>query len=209
MLFGEFTLRSGRISPYFFNIARFRTGTQLSRLGDHMAATVEIAAPHATIVFGPAYKGIPLCIATAMAMSRRTGREIGYLFDRKEVKTHGDAGAFVGSEPGKHDRLVMVDDVITDGKTKREAVAKVRATFDVPIDAVVIAFNRMEQDAQGRDAILEFERQCGIPVHALLTLAELQEVLDGGMAGALGDAEHERDLSQRIQAYRERYGVGG
>ena len=174
-----------------------------------MAAPVEIAAPHATIVFGPAYKGIPLCIATAMAMSRRTGREIGYLFDRKEVKTHGDAGAFVGSEPGKHDRLVMVDDVITDGKTKREAVAKVRATFDVPIDAVVIAFNRMEQDAQGRDAILEFERQCGIPVHALLTLAELQEVLDGGMAGALGDAEHERDLSQRIQAYRERYGVGG
>ena len=97
--FGDFTLKSGRVSPYFFNSGQFRTGGQLARLGEYYAETILRVAPETTIVFGPAYKGIPLCVTAAMALSRRTGREIGYLFDRKEVKEHGDGGMFVGRLP--------------------------------------------------------------------------------------------------------------
>lgn len=206
--FGEFILRSGRVSPYFFNVGRFETGSRLSRLGEFMAEAVSAAAPRATIVFGPAYKGIPLCVATAAALSRSGARDFGYLFDRKEAKDHGDAGRFVGRSPGKGDRLVLVDDVITDGQTKYDAVAKLREAFEAPIDALVIAFNRMERDAHGRDAPREFEQRTGIPVRALLSLAELQEALDGDLMATLGgDAAHPQ-LLDRIRDYRAQYGVG-
>ena len=184
--FGSFTLKSGRVSPYFFNSARFHTGPRLMRLAQHYARTVQTHAPQASIVFGPAYKGIPLAVATAAALSTATGRELGYLFNRKEAKAHGDAGLFVGKAPGPHDRLVIVDDVITDGQTKLEAVAALRAAFDVPIDALVIAFNRMEQDSAGRDALYEFEQATGIPVHAIVSLAELEAALAEGTLSKLG-----------------------
>ena len=207
--FGEFTLKSGRVSPYFFNVGRFQTGAQIARLGEFLAEGVLTAGPRATLVFGPAYKGIPLCISTAMALSRLHGRDAGYLFDRKEVKTHGDAGRFVGRAPGPADRIVLVDDVITDGATKHEAVAMLRAAFPAPIDALVIAFNRMERDAQGRDALAEFTRATGIPVHALLSLAELQAALDSGPLSdqAVTGSGSSPELVRRIRAYRDRYGV--
>jgi orotate phosphoribosyltransferase len=205
--FGEFTLRSGRVSPYFFNVGRFQSGAQVTRLGEFMAEGVMAAAPGATIVFGPAYKGIPLCLSAAMALSRLHGRDVGYLFDRKEAKTHGDAGRFVGKLPGAQDRIVLVDDVITDGRTKLEAVAMLRAAFPAPIDALVIAFDRMERDLQGRDAVREFERATSIAVHALLTLDELQASLDGGLAGALGGETDHPHLVRRIRDYRAMYGV--
>jgi orotate phosphoribosyltransferase len=205
--FGEFTLKSGRVSPYFFNVGRFQTGSQIARLGEFMAAGVLAAAPKATLVFGPAYKGIPLCVATAIALSRaRGGRDAGYLFDRKEAKTHGDAGRFVGHLPGPADHIVLVDDVITDGATKLEAVAMLRETFSAPIDALVIAFNRMERDAQGRDALAEFTRATGVPVHALLSLAELQAALDEGLPGLQGGPGG-AELARRVRDYRARYGV--
>ena len=205
--FGEFTLRSGRVSPYFFNVGRFQTGAQIARLGEFMAEAVLAAAPAATIVFGPAYKGIPLCLSTAMALARLHGRNLGYLFNRKEVKTHGDQGQFVGRFPGREDRIVIVDDVITDGQTKFDAVGMLRAASPAPIDALVIAFNRMEQDSRGRDALREFERSTNIPVHALLTLAELQEALDGGIVAALGAGASQPELARRLREYREDYGV--
>ncbi|MBI3992990.1 MAG: orotate phosphoribosyltransferase [Candidatus Lambdaproteobacteria bacterium] len=205
--FGSFTLKSGRVSPYFFNSARFHTGPRLMRLAQHFARTVQAHAPRATIVFGPAYKGIPLAVATAAALSTATGREVGYLFNRKEAKTHGDAGLFVGKTPGPDDRLVIVDDVITDGQTKLEAVAALRATFDTPIDALVIAFNRMEQDAAGRDALHEFERATGIPVQAIVSLAELEAALAGGMLRELGPgAPPVAQVLAGIRQYRARYG---
>lgn len=208
--FGEFTLKSGRVSPYFFNVGRFQTGAQISRLGEFMAAGILAAAPEATVIFGPAYKGIPLCLSTAMALARVHGRDVGYLFDRKEVKTHGDAGRFVGRTPDAGDRIALVDDVITDGATKHEAVAMLRASFPAPIDVLVIAFNRMERDAQGRDALAEFTRATGIPVHALLSLAELQAALDSGtLATAAKSTAGTADLARRIREYRDQYGVAG
>ncbi|MBI4082112.1 MAG: orotate phosphoribosyltransferase [Candidatus Lambdaproteobacteria bacterium] len=207
--FGAFTLKSGRVSPYFFNSARFQSGPLLERLGDFYAEAALVAAPGATIVFGPAYKGIPLCLATAMALSRRAGRPIGYLFNRKEEKTHGDRGLFVGQQPGPGDRLLIVDDVITDGATKLEAVALLRGAFAAPIDALVIAFNRMERDAADRDAIAGFTRATGVPIHALVSLADLEQALAEGALGAAATRALPADLAARLRAYRERYGLPG
>ena len=211
--FGSFTLKSGRVSPYFFNSAQFRSGPTLARLGEFFAGVIAQVAPQATIVFGPAYKGIPLCVAASMALSRQTGRELGYLFNRKEAKTHGDTGLFVGQTPQAGDRLVLVDDVITDGQTKYEAVALLRDAFPgVPIDALVIAFNRMERDAQGRDALAEFQRATGIPVHAIVSLADLRDALApaGALAGMdLPGAHLPGDLLQAVEAYQQAYGVPG
>jgi orotate phosphoribosyltransferase len=206
--FGEFTLKSGRVSPYFFNIGRFRTGAQVARLGEFFAEAVLQAAPHATIVFGPAYKGIPLCLATAIALNARHNWDVGYLFDRKEAKTHGDVGRFVGSLPGSDDRIVLVDDVITDGQTKYDAVAMLRETFAAPIDALVIAFNRMERDAQGRDALHEFQHKTGIPVHSLLSVAELEEAMEKGPAGGMPAGGDFNQIRERLRDYRSRYGLG-
>lgn len=217
--FGEFTLKSGRVSPYFFNSARFRTGGQLARLGEAYADVIESAAPEARVIFGPAYKGVPLCVAAAMALSRRTGCEVGYLFNRKEAKAHGDKGLFVGEQPEPGDRVVLVDDVITDGGTKLEAVALLREAFAAPIDALVIAFNRMEQDPRGGDAVRRFTEATGIPVVALLTLAELEAALAESLAG--GGAPDDGDgpllrpddlpagVLDRIRDYRRRYGTAG
>ncbi len=185
--FGEFTLKSGRVSPYFFNSGRFDTGAQLEILGEFYAAAIAEAAPLATIVFGPAYKGIPLCTSTAAALSRLQGREIGYLFDRKEPKGHGDKGRYVGMEPGEERRLVLVDDVITDGATKLAAVRHLREDFGAPIDALVIAFDRMEADDSGRYALKHFEQDTGIPVVSLLNLEELTLALE--TMGAMGTPE--------------------
>lgn len=218
--FGAFTLKSGRVSPYFFNAARFRTGRQLQRLGEFYAKKLREAAPEATIIFGPAYKGIPICISAALALSHTAGRtgndaaggaegrEIGYLFNRKEEKAHGDQGIFVGQLPEPGQRLALVDDVITDGKTKLEAVALLRSAFDAPIDALVIAFDRMERNSRDGNALLEFEAETGIPVAPIFSLADLETLLaqpeKGGPAEA---AALPSNLLEEIRAYRERYGV--
>ena len=203
--FGSFTLKSGRESPYFFNAGFFCTGPLLERVGEFYAQAVEQVAPRATVVFGPAYKGVPLCVATAMALSRRTGREIGFLFDRKEAKSHGDAGNFVGKHPTPQDRLVLVDDVITDGATKLEAVARLRATFPAPIDGLVIAFDRMERSMSGRDAVTDFQAATGIPVTALVTLRHLEQWLAAGE----GPEGMPARLPEAIRCYQEQYGVTG
>ncbi|MDH5750997.1 MAG: orotate phosphoribosyltransferase [Deltaproteobacteria bacterium] len=209
--FGSFTLKSGRVSPYFFNSARFDTGLRLKRLGEYYARAIAGAAPEVTIVFGPAYKGIPLCTAAAAALGQMPGRAgTGYLFNRKEAKGHGDKGMFVGRIPGPQDRLVLVDDVITDGETKWEAVQALRESFAAPLDALVIALDRMEQDPRGEDAVRRFEERSGVPVVSLLTLAELEEALLGWGAGAAGPKQGpalDPGLAGEISAYRKRYGV--
>lgn len=208
--FGSFTLKSGRVSPYFFNAARFRTGRQLERLGEFYAQQIEETAPGAAIVFGPAYKGIPLCISAALALGHRSGNEIGYLFNRKEEKAHGDQGMFVGRLPEPGERIVLVDDVITDGKTKIEAVALLRGAFDAPIDGLVIAFDRMERSSRDGNALHEFEAETGIPVAAIFSLDDLEAALADPEAGqGLAENELPPDLLEKIRAYRVQYGVAG
>ncbi len=216
--FGAYTLKSGRVSPYFFNSGRFDTGGRLRRLGEYFAGAIHSHAPRASVVFGPAYKGVPLCVAAAMALERRTGAEVGYLFDRKEKKGHGERGRFVGRSPAAGERVVMVDDVITDGETKLEAVAKLRESFDVSIEALVIAFDRMEVDAAGEDAVQRFQESTGIPVFSLMTLAELEQAISqtietgaDASADTSGDSSNKgipgQEVLEQIGEYRRRYGA--
>jgi orotate phosphoribosyltransferase len=214
--FGSFTLKSGRVSPYFFNARKFDTGPWLAELGRHYARAIRSTAPRATIVFGPAYAGIALAVASAMALSKdpsKKNRTAGFLFNRKEEKTHGDRGMFVGHTPGARDRIVLVDDVITDGGTKREAVALLQQAFPgTPLEALVIAFDRQERDVEGENALQRFSESTGLPVVALLTLEDLIQALTGPAQKKAATASRGMPKLSRAQRdalldYRTQYGL--
>lgn len=171
--FGEFTLKSGRSSPYFFNSSKFNTGPLIEELGRYYASAIEENAPNCSLIFGPAYKGIPLCVSAATALSSSLNQNIGYFFNRKEKKTHGDQGILVGQLPLAHDSVVMVDDVITDGLTKIESVELIRELCKVEFSGVLVALDRMEKNSQGNDAIAEFQQKTGVPVWSIITIREI------------------------------------
>ena len=175
--FGEFTLKSGRISPYFFNSSKFNNGPLIEEPGSYYATAIEENAPNCNLIFGPAYKGIPLCISSASALSRRRNQNIGYFFNRKEKKTHGDQGILVGQLPLVQDSVVMVDDVITDGLTKIEAVAMIRELCQIEFSGVLVALDRMEKNSKGNDAIAEFLHETGVPVWSIITIRETCDYL--------------------------------
>jgi orotate phosphoribosyltransferase len=210
--FGAFTLKSGRVSPYFFNARLFNVGPWLEELSGHYARTIRSTAPKATIVFGPAYAGVPLCVGTALSLSTPR-KPIGFLFNRKEEKTHGDGGTFVGRSPSHGDRIVIVDDVITDGGTKREAVTMLRGAFPgTPLDALVIAFDRQEQDMQGGNTLARFRQDTGMPIVALLTLDDLIAALTQKRGrrppAALRNLPQLTEPQQQaLLEYRTKYGV--
>ena len=171
--FGEFTLKSGRISPYFFNSSKFNNGPLIEELGLFYAEAIAENVQNCTLIFGPAYKGIPLCVSSASALSGRLNKNIGYFFNRKEKKTHGDQGILVGQLPLARDSVVMVDDVITDGLTKIESVALIRELCGVDFSGVLVALDRMEKNSQGNDAIAEFQQKTGVPVWSIITIREI------------------------------------
>lgn len=203
--FGEFTLKSGRISPYFFNIASFNSGSSLSRLGYFYAAAICDLAPESTLVFGPAYKGIPLCLSTVMALSAHFDHNIGYFFNRKEAKTHGDRTTLVGKLPTATDRVVMVDDVITDGTTKREAIKQVRQIFPAKFCGILIAVDRMETNMEGKDTVLELQVATKIPVRAIVSIEEICHYLQGREID--GKVVLTKGNYQRIETYLQTYRV--
>lgn len=195
--FGDFTLKSGRRSPYFFNLGALNRGAAVQRLGEAYADRIIAAALELDVVFGPAYKGIPLAVATAEALARR-GRDVAWAFNRKEVKDHGEGGAFVGGDVGG--RVVLVDDVLTAGTAIREAVRLLQGAGGT-VTGVVIALDRREMGDDGRTAVDALAAELGAPVLALLTLEDVIEYLD---AGAAAD-NHRAALKRRIEAYREAY----
>ena len=175
--FGRFELKSGRISPYFFNTSAFNSGNTVEKLGYFYAEAILRHLPKCTSVFGPAYKGIPLCVSASTALSNSLNQNIGYFFNRKEKKTHGDQGSLVGQLPLPKDLVVMVDDVITDGLTKIESVAMIRELCGVRISGVLVALDRMEKNSLGRDAIADFEQITGVPVWSIITIREVCDYL--------------------------------
>ena len=200
--FGAFKTKAGRQSPYFFNSGLFDDGAKLGRLAEFYARRLLASGVGFDMLFGPAYKGITLASATAVALAA-LGRNVPFCHNRKEAKDHGEGGLLVGA-PLKG-RVVIVDDVITDGASKRESVELIRAAGAEPV-AVLIAMDRMERG--GRDdnlsahsAVDDFEREYGLPVLAIATLADLMRVLRSH-----GDASL-RAHFDRVAAYRERYGV--
>ena len=175
--FGEFTLKSGRSSPYYFNSSKFNNGALIEELGSYYAASIEENAPNCNLIYGPAYKGIPLCLTTAIALSTRLKQDIGYFFNRKEKKTHGDQGTLVGQFPRERDCVVMVDDVITSGLTKIESVDLIRELCEIEFAGILVALDRMEKNSQANDTITEFQQKTGVPVWSIITIREVCDYL--------------------------------
>jgi orotate phosphoribosyltransferase len=194
--FGEFTLKSGRLSPYFFNMGRIDSGAALARLGRAYAAAVVNSGLQVDMLFGPAYKGIALAAATAMALADQHGRDLPWAYNRKEAKDHGEGGVLVGA-PLKG-RVLIVDDVMTAGTAVRESLGLIHAQGATPA-GVLIALDRQERGQGELSAAQEVQRDYGIPVVAITGFSDVL-----AYAGERADlaAEH-----QRLLAYRERYGV--
>lgn len=194
--FGEFTLKSGRISPYFFNAGLFNTGGALARLGRFYADAIVNAGVDFDVLFGPAYKGIPLAAATAVALADHHGRDVPYAFNRKEAKAHGEGGSIVGAP--LQGRVLIIDDVITAGTAVRESMDIIRAAGASPA-GVVIALDRQERGTGELSAIQEVEKEYGIPVTSIASLASLLEYL--------GDRPEQAQYLEAMKAYRMQYGV--
>ena len=200
--FGEFKTKAGRLSPYFFNSALFDDGAKLMRLAEFYARRLLASGIGFDMLFGPAYKGITLAAATAVELAR-LGHNVPFAHNRKEAKAHGEGGVLVGAPLAG--RVVIVDDVITDGASKRESVELIRAAGAEPV-AVLIALDRMERvgnegNLSINSAVEEFTREQGLPVHAIATLTDLLHYLDTGADPAL--SLHRT----AVAAYRQRYGV--
>ena len=194
--FGEFQLKSGRTSPYFFNAGQFKSGLALSRLGEYYAAALHNSGVKVDCLFGPAYKGIPLVATTAIAMAQRYQFDIPYAFNRKEAKGHGEGGLLVGS--ALTGDVVIVDDVITAGTAIREAMTLIEAS-DAKIAGVVVAIDRQEKGRGELSAIQEVERDYGIEVFSVINVAEIVEYLEE-------KGLFDRELEQ-IGSYRREYGI--
>ena len=200
--FGEFKTKAGRLSPYFFNSGLFDDGVKLMRLGEFYARRLAASGIAFDMLFGPAYKGITLSAAVAIEFGRR-GRPVPFAYNRKEAKDHGEGGLVVGAP--LRGRTVIVDDVITDGASKRESVELLRREGAEPV-AVLIALDRMERGGSGenlseRSAVEDFERDYGMPVIPVATVADLMEFLVSHADPLL--AAH----ADAVAAYRQRYGV--
>ena len=194
--FGEFTLKSGRQSPYFFNAGKFNNGAALKELGRYYADRLSNTGIDFDMLFGPAYKGIPLATAVAIALEQDHARSVGVAFNRKEAKTHGEAGTLIGAQ--MQGNVVIIDDVITAGTAIRESIGLIEAAGARPA-GVVVALDRQEKGPNGKSAIQEVEQTYNIPVFAIAKLENLLEF-----------ARSEPNLADQLElltAYRQAYGV--
>lgn len=196
--FGEFTLKSGRVSPYFFNAGGFDDGASLASLTECYADALAASGTRFDMLFGPAYKGIPLAAGMAIAYHRHHGRDLPWAYNRKEAKDHGEGGTLVGAP--LHGKVLIVDDVISAGTSVRESVEWIRQAGAEPA-GVAIALDRQERGQGPLSAAMEVERDFGIPVVAIAGLDDLIEFLGDGQGGNI-------DIDA-IGRYRERYGVQG
>ena len=176
--FGDFTLKSGRKSPFFMNAGAYVTGTQLRRLGEYYAKAIhDHYGLDFDVLFGPAYKGIPLSVATTMAISELYGKDVRYCSNRKEVKDHGDTGILLGSKLKDGDRVVIIEDVTTSGKSIEETFPIIKAQADVEIKALMVSLNRMEKGQGEKSALCEIKEKYGFDANAIVTMADVVEYL--------------------------------
>jgi len=205
--FGDFTLKSGRKSPFFMNAGAYVTGSQLKKLGEYYAKAI-----HATygddfdVLFGPAYKGIPISVVTAVAYAELYGKEIRYCSDRKEEKDHGaDKGSFLGSSLKDGDRVVMIEDVTTSGKSMEETVPKVKGAADVTIVGLMVSLNREEKGLNSdKSALSEIAETYGFPTSAIVSMSDVTEALYNKPYN--GKVLIDDELKSAIDSYYEQYG---
>ncbi|HEX7026821.1 MAG TPA: orotate phosphoribosyltransferase [Gammaproteobacteria bacterium] len=194
--FGEFRLKSGRMSPYFFNAGLFNTGQALGKLGRLYAQAIVEAGMNFDVLYGPAYKGIPLAVATAVALAEQHGKNVPYAFNRKESKNHGEGGNIIGGSLSG--RVLIIDDVITAGTAIREAMAVIKASGGQPA-GVIISLNREERGNGGRSAIQEIEEEYGVQIASIASFADLLDFMRS--------REDLQPYAGAMEVYRKQYGV--
>lgn len=204
--FGEFTLKSGRKSPFFMNAGAYVTGTQLRKLGQYYAkAIVENYGTDFDVLFGPAYKGIPLTVATTMALSELYGVDIRYCSNRKEVKDHGDTGILLGSKLKDGDRVVIIEDVTTSGKSIEETYPILKAQADVEIKGLMVSLNRNEKGQTEKSALAEIKEKYGFDAHAIVNMEEVVSYLYQKEVN--GQVLIDDEIKKAIDQYYEIYGA--
>lgn len=204
--FGAFTTKSGRNSPFFINTGNYRSAAQISTLGSYYAAAIHRHfGDEVTLLFGPAYKGIPLVVATAAALYTEYGVDVSYAFNRKEAKDHGEKGTIIGKQPAATDRIVIVEDVITAGTSVREVMPLLTADTAAQVRGVVVSVDRQEATDEGESALQSLSRGYGMRCVALSTIDEIVEALHNKEID--GRVVIDDTLYQAILHYRKTYGV--
>ena len=199
--FGEFTLKSGRKAPYFINTGNYKSGAQLSKLGEYYAQCIADNGISADTLVGPAYKGIPLAVTTAVSLYNKFGKDLNYCFDRKEVKDHGEGGLFVGKQLTDGERVILIEDVMTSGKALREMLPKLKQAANVEIAGMVISVDRMERGLESSlSAVQEVYKEFGVKVYSIVTMQDIIDAIEDGTIEG-------REYLQAMKDYRKTYGA--
>lgn len=205
LTFGDFTAKSGRKTPYFVNTGNYKTGEQIAKLGEFYADCIKQNAPDFDVMFGPAYKGIPLVVTTASAMYTKYKTDTNYCFNRKEDKDHGEGGSMVGYKLQDKQKVLIIEDVITAGTAIRESLPMLQACADVEVVGLVISVDRMEKGQGEQSAVQEIFQNYGIKTFPLVTVHEIIEALYNKPVD--GKIYIDDEQKQRMEAYIEQYGV--
>lgn len=204
--FGDFVTKSGRKTPFFINTGFYRTGSQLKKLGEYYAEAInQKYGTDFDILFGPAYKGIPLSVTATIALNDKYGADIGYCSNRKEVKDHGDTGILLGSPIMDGDKIIIIEDVTTAGTSINETLPILKAQGNVNVEGLVVSVDRMERGQGSKSALAEIEENYGIKTTAIVTMAEVVEHLYN--KPYKGEIIIDDTLKAAIDAYYEQYGV--
>ncbi|NLL39372.1 MAG: orotate phosphoribosyltransferase [Clostridiales bacterium] len=205
LTFGEFITKSGRKSPYFINTGNYRTGAQISKLGDYYARCIAASGEEFDCLYGPAYKGIPLAVAASISLYNNFGKGIYYSFNRKEKKDHGEGGTIVGYVPKDGDRIAIIEDVVTAGTAVRETMQLFASMAGVKITALYVSCDRMERGKGSLSALDELEMEYGIRVYPIVTIREVINYLSENDVN--GKRYLDKNLLARVESYLEKYGA--
>lgn len=206
LTFGDFTTKSGRKTPFFINTGNYKTGRELSLLGDYYAKAIkENFGTNFDVLFGPAYKGIPLCVTTTVSLSNSYGANIKYCSNRKEIKDHGDTGILLGAKLKDGDKIIIIEDVTTAGTSIYETMPILKGNANVDVLGLIISVDRMEKGKGEKTALKELEEEFGFTTCAIVTMAEVIEYLYNRQID--GKVYIDDDIKKRIEAYYEQYGA--
>ncbi len=208
LLFGDFVTKSGRKTPFFINTGKYRTGSQITRLGSFYAAAImEHLGGEVNVLFGPAYKGIPLVVTTAAALHSEHRRDVAFCFNRKEAKDHGEGGLLIGHQPQAGDRVLIVEDVVTAGTSVAETVPILLKAAPVTLAGLVVSVDRQERGSGEKTALAEIRERYGMPAFAIVTMSEIVACLRNRAVN--GKVWVDEAMYQRIGDYYAQYGEKG
>jgi len=206
LTFGDFVTKSGRKTPFFINTGNYRTGSQLVKLGAYYAESiVNNLGASFNVLFGPAYKGIPLAVSTSMILSEKFSQESSFCFNRKEAKDHGEGGSLIGHKLRNGDRVLIIEDVTTAGTSVRESIPLLKSIADITIAGLVVSVDRMEKGSGNRGALTELKEEFSIPAFSIVTLSEIIEHLHNRELN--GKVILTDEILERIHEYRRLYGA--